>query len=604
MSSAEIRRKFLEYFASKGHKVVPSSSLLPDDPSVLLTTAGMQQFKPYYTGAADAMRDFGTLNTTSAQKSFRTSDIDEVGDDTHLTFFEMLGNFSFGGYFKKEAIAYAHEFITKEMQLPISYVTIFSAHGGPASGGKGSVQLTTDEESQIIWKSLGVTDIREEGIDDVFWGPTGASGPCGPTTEIYCKNAAGQDVEIWNIVFNEFFFPGSREELLGGRTAKSLEKLKTPGVDTGMGLERLAMIKQQTKNIFETDLFAPFLELLSTPTEASGPPELDTRVKRVIVDHIRGSAFLLADGVRPSNKEAGYILRRLMRRVFTYAELHKIPVHVIDALVHDIVHEYGEFYKELMRNADAIRQEVTLERERFQKTLAAGLKEIYKFSEIDAPVAFGLYQSFGISFEIIKDVAPEKSHALTREAFEEELRRHQEKSRQGAEKKFGGHGLLLDTGELKARDAVELERVTRLHSATHLLQAALRKVLGDDVHQMGSDITVERTRFDFAYPRKLTSEEIKQVESIVQQAIDEDLTIEMKEMLYEEALGLGALHFFKEKYPKRVKVYSFLRKDGTTFSREFCGGPHVTHTQSIGKFSILKEEATSAGVRRVRATIQ
>ena len=586
MSGAEIRRVFLEYFASKGHKVVPSSSLLPDDPSVLLTTAGMQQFKPYYTGAADALRDFGVLSATSIQKSFRTSDIDEVGDETHLTFFEMLGNFSFGDYFKKEAITFAHEFITKELKLPISYVTIF----------KGSHGVAKDEESRAIWQALGVEDIREEGMDDVFWGPTGASGPCGSTTEIYCKNAAGQDVEIWNIVFNEFFFPGSREELLNQIPGKSLEKLKTPGVDTGMGLERLVMIAQNTKTIFDTDLFAPFLELV--------PKELDIRIKRIIIDHIRGSVFLFADGVQPSNKEAGYILRRLMRRVFTYAELHKIPVHVIDALVHDIVHEYGEFYKELMQNADAIRQEVTLERERFQKTLALGLKEIYKFSEIDAPVAFGLYQSFGISFEIIKDVVPEKSRVLTREAFEKELRRHQEKSRQGAEKKFGGHGLILDTGELKARDENELQKVTRLHSATHLLQAALRTVLGLEVHQMGSDITVERTRFDFTYPRKLTLEEIKKIESTVQQAIDEDLTVECKEMAYEEAISLGALHFFKGKYPARVKVYSFLRHDGAAFSREFCGGPHVTHTQTIGKFCIIKEESTASGVRRIRATIQ
>ncbi|MEK7150957.1 MAG: alanine--tRNA ligase-related protein [Patescibacteria group bacterium] len=585
MSGAEIRRAFLDYFERHGHKVVPSSSLLPDDPSVLLTTAGMQQFKPYYTGAADAMRDFKSKSTSSAQKCFRTSDIDEVGDTTHLTFFEMLGNFSFGGYFKTEAITFAHEFITKEMKLPISYVTIF----------KGSHGVSKDEESRKIWQSLGVLDVREEGIDDVFWGPTGSSGPCGPTTEIYCKNSDGKDVEIWNIVFNEFFFPGSREELLSQAEGKSLEKLKTPGVDTGMGLERLVMIAQNTKTIFDTDLFAPFLELL--------PPEIDVRTKRVIVDHIRGSAFLLADGVRPSNKEAGYILRRLMRRVFTYAEIHKIPVHVIDALVHDITHEYGEFYKELMRSADIVRQEVALERERFQKTLALGLKEIYKFSEINATNAFGLYQSFGISFEIIKDVAPEKSQSLTREDFEAELKRHQEKSREGAEKKFGGHGLILDTGELKARDQAELEKVTRLHSATHLLQAALRKVLGNEVHQMGSDITVERTRFDFNFPRKVTPEEIKKVEEIVNQAINEDLMVEIKEMAYEDAIKTDALFFFKEKYPSRVNVYSFLRKDGTAFSREFCGGPHVTHTQTIGKFSIIKEESTASGVRRIRATI-
>src|SRR3989344_6078997 len=260
MDSATIRKKFLKFFEERGHAVVSSSSLVPDDPSVLLTTAGMQQFKPYYTGEGDAMRDFGSLNTVSIQKSFRTSDIDEVGDETHLTFFEMLGNFSFGykpgeprspkeGYFKEEAIKLAHEFITKEMGFPISYVTIF----------EGSDSVPKDEESRRIWQSLGVKDIREEGIEDNFWGPTGNAGPCGPTTEIYCENSAGGEAEIWNIVFNEFFFPGSRAELLSGASGEKLEKLKTPGVETGMGLERLAMIAQNKKNIFETDLFAPLM---------------------------------------------------------------------------------------------------------------------------------------------------------------------------------------------------------------------------------------------------------------------------------------------------------------------------------------------------------
>ncbi|MEK7649472.1 MAG: alanine--tRNA ligase [Patescibacteria group bacterium] len=587
MKGSEIRQRFLDFFAERGHAVVPSSSLLPDDPSVLLTTAGMQQFKPYYTGAADAMRDFKSLNTASSQKCFRTSDIDEVGDDTHLTFFEMLGNFSFGGYLKEGAIKLAHEFITKELGLEISYVTIF----------EGSHGVPKDEESRVVWQSLGVKDIREEGIDDVFWGPTGTSGPCGPTTEIYCTNANGKDIEVWNLVFNQFFYAGSREELLAQVPGKSFEPLKTAGVDTGMGLERLVMIAQKKRNLFETDLFAPFLELL--------PPMLDERTRRVMVDHIRGSAFLIADGVRPSNKESGYILRRLMRRVFAYEELYKIPIHVVDALVHDIVHEYGETYKDLGAKADMVRSEVTAERERFLRTLKSGIKEIEKLSVIDATVAFNLYQSFGISYEIIKDVAKEKAVGLAREAFEAELARHQEKSRQGAEKKFGGHGLILDTGELKAKDEEELKKVTRLHSATHLLQAALRKVLGDEVHQMGSDITVERTRFDFAFGRKVTPDELKKVEDLVNGAIEKDYTVTKKLMPFDDAVKTGALYFFKEKYPAEVNVYTFGTPDESeVFSREFCGGPHVTHTREIGKLRILKEEASSAGVRRIRATIE
>src|SRR3989344_5065186 len=570
MTGAEIRRKFLDFFSARGHKIVPSSSLLPDDPSVLLTTAGMQQFKHYYTSTADAMRDFGSLNTASAQKCFRTSDIDEVGDDTHLTFFEMLGNFSFGGYLKKEAIEYAHEFLTKELGLDISYVTIFSAQGGPASGEGGSILIPSDEESRAAWQALGVKDIREEGIDDVFWGPTGTSGPCGPTTEIYCKNANGQDVEVWNLVFNQFFYPGSREELLSGLATKSLEKLKNSGVDTGMGFERLAMIGQKKKNIYETDLFAPFLELL--------PENIPERERRITVDHIRGSVFLLADGVRPSNKEAGYVLRRLMRRVFVYEHVYTIPAHVVDTITHDIMHEYGEFYKELLEQSDAI--------------------------HITAKSAFKLYETFGLPYEIIKEFGGSTSKSLTRIDFDAEFEKHQEISRAGQEKKFGGHGLVLDTGELKAKDADELARVTRLHSATHLLQAALRKVLGPDVRQMGSDITVERTRFDFSFGRKVTQDELKAIENEVNHAIESDLGVIQEMMPFAEATARGALHFFREKYPEMVKVYSFVAKDGAVYSRELCGGPHVTHTLEIGKFRIMKEEASSSGVRRIRATIE
>ena len=609
MTGAEIRRKFLDFFSARGHKIVPSSSLLPDDPSVLLTTAGMQQFKHYYTSTADAMRDFGSLNTASAQKCFRKSDIDEVGDDTHLTFFEMLGNFSFGGYLKKEAIEYAHEFLTKELGLDISYVTIFSAQGGPASGEGGSILIPSDEESRAAWQALGVKDIREEGIDDVFWGPTGTSGPCGPTTEIYCKNANGQDVEVWNLVFNQFFYPGSREELLSGLATKSLEKLKNSGVDTGMGFERLAMIVQKKKNIYETDLFAPFLELL--------PENIPERERRITVDHIRGSVFLLADGVRPSNKEAGYVLRRLMRRVFVYEHVYTIPAHVVDTITHDIMHEYGEFYKEFLEQSDAIRTEISAERERFARTLKNGLKELKSLKinisdkvnvsdaiHITAKSAFKLYETFGLPYEIIKEFGGSTSKSLTRIDFDAEFEKHQEISRAGQEKKFGGHGLVLDTGELKAKDADELARVTRLHSATHLLQAALRKVLGPDVRQMGSDITIERTRFDFSFGHKVTQDELKTIENEVNHVIESDLGVTQETMPFAEATARGALHFFREKYPEMVKVYSFVAKDGAVYSRELCGGPHVTHTLEIGKFRIMKEEASSSGVRRIRATIE
>ena len=584
MHSKEIRKKFEDFFRERGHTIVPSSSLIPDDPSVLLTTAGMQQFKPYYTGEADPIRDYNSKNTASVQKSFRTSDIDEVGDESHLTFFEMLGNFSFGGYWKKEAITYAHDFITKVMKLPISYVTVF----------EGSHGVAKDEESKEIWRALGVTDIREEGINDVFWGPTGTSGPCGPTTEIYCRNTEGKDIEIWNIVFNEFFFPGSREELLSGHSRKELQPLKIKGIDTGMGFERLAMISQAVPTIFDTDLLAPIASL--------APEKLPLRKKRIIADHVRGMTFLLSDGLRPSNKEAGYVLRRLMRRVMAYEKIDNIPSHVIDSMVHEVIHEYGSIYPEFSINATAIQKEIRDERERFGKTLDRGIKELEKMLSIDAADAFRLYETFGLPYEIMKELAGEKGEALTHEKFDKQFKKHQERSRAGLEKKFGGHGLILDTGELKAGNEQELTTVTRLHTATHLLNAALHKVLGDTVEQRGSDINPERTRFDFLFPRKLTPEEIAKVEELVNYAITQDFPMTIQEMDLDEAKKSGALFFYKGHYPERVKVYT-VGNDRETFSKELCGGPHVTHTGEIGNFKIIKEEASSSGVRRIRATI-
>ncbi len=612
MDSKEIRQRFLKFFEVREHKIVPSSSLIPDDPSVLLTTAGMQQFKPYYTGEADPMttihptldRPLNSRNAVSIQKSFRTSDIDEVGDERHLTFFEMMGNFSFGGYFKEEAIQYAFDFLTKEIGLEISYVTIFQ--------GKENIGVPKDEESRAIWQSLKVKDIREEGMEDVFWGPTGSSGPCGPTTEVYCKNGDGQDIEIWNIVFNEFFFPGSREELLSGTSGKKLERLKTPGVDTGMGLERLAMVSQKTKTIFETDLFGPISELL--------PENLDIKRKRIVADHLRGSIFLLADGVRPSNKERGSILRRLMRRVLATEYIYRtIIIRGWEEIINLLTDYYGEVYPELLKEKTLIQDEFKKEKDRFLKVFLEGIGKLYKKRPIaeqtdERPLtecirisgkeAFDLHQSDGFTIDLLQDVAEEMGFILDRVEFDQEFKKHQEISRVGSEAKFGGHGLYMKTGEVTIRDESEVERVTRLHTATHLLHAALRAVLGPEVRQDGSDITVERTRFDFKFGRKLTPEEIKKVEEWVNDAIRRDLKVEWEETSYEDAMQKGALGFFREKYPPRVKVYSiFDAGTGEVLSREFCGGPHVTHTSEIGGFKITKEESSSAGVRRIRGVL-
>ncbi len=560
MTHQEIREKFLDFFAARDHATVPSSSLLPTDPSVLFTTAGMQQFKSYYTGTADAMHDFNSLNTASIQKCVRTSDIDEVGDATHLTFFEMLGNFSFGGYFKEKAIQYAYEFVTKEMGLTIDYVSVF--------GGEGDVPA--DTESEDIWKKLDASlTVKKFGRADNFWGPTGDEGPCGPTTEIYVNG-----VEIWNVVFNQYYQEKDTR----------LRLLETPGIDTGMGLERLATVVQKVPSVFETDLLAPVI--------AAIPDALGERTRRIIADHCRTSAFLITDGVRPSNKEQGYVLRRLLRRMLVH-----LGTADVRAPFSAVIANYLSIYPEL--DETVILGVVQEEQAKFSKTVKQGLRELEKVASLDAASAFRLYESYGVPYELIKDIAGEKAVGLTREDFDAKFREHQEKSRAGTEKKFGGHGLLLDTGELKAADEKELAIVTRLHTATHLLQAALRSVLGNEISQAGSDITAERLRFDFTFSRKMTEDEIKRIEDIINDVVSRDLEVTKVTLPQEEALKTGALHFFKIKYPPQVDVYSI-----GDFSKEFCGGPHVTHTGVIGHVTIAKEEGVSAGVRRIRATVQ
>ncbi len=586
MKADEIRKRFLDFFVTNGHAAVASSSLVPSDPSVLLTTAGMQQFKPYYTGEVDAVRDFGAKSTASCQKSFRTSDIDEVGDERHLTFFEMLGNFSFGGYEKREAITLAFDFITKEMALPISYVTVFEGSHSTSSGQA----VPRDEESAGIWKELGVTDVRYEGMEDVFWGPTGSSGPCGPTTEIYCKSGSGEDTEIWNVVFNQFFYNGSREDLLAGAVGKELKPLAQFGVDTGMGLERLVMVSQGTKTVFETDLFLPLITKLPTGTAE--------RTARIFADHARAIAFLVSDGVRPMNKGAGYVLRRLMRRIIAQG----MDGALFAGLTREIFKKYAVVYPEL--NEVVITGVFNDEYVKFQKTMAQGAKELGRMDAVTPQAAFKLFESYGLPYEAIKEMAPDKTASLTRADFDKEFEKHQAISRAGAEKKFGGHGLILDTGELKAGSEEELKKVTRLHTATHLLQQALRDVLGSEVEQRGSDITVERTRFDFSFARKVTAEELKKVEDIVNARVKEDLPMTFVEMPLVEAKKTGALYYFKEKYPDTVKVYYVGTTLASAYSKEFCGGPHVTHTSALGVFKIIKEEAVSQGIRRIRATVE
>lgn len=545
MESQEIRKRFLTFFEKKGHKVVPSSSLVTDDPSVLFTTAGMQQFKPYYIGKKDPREDFGTLSTASAQKSVRTSDIEEVGDESHLTFFEMLGNFSFGGYFKEEAIKYAHEFVTKEMKLKIDYVSVF--------GGEGEVPA--DLESEQIWKSIDKNiEVKKFGRADNFWGPTGEEGPCGPTTEVYVDG-----VEIWNIVFNEFY----------QHPDKHLEPLPVKGIDTGMGLERLTMVVQKKDNLFETDFFVPLL----SNSDRSG---------RIIADHVRSAVFMISDGVEPSNTERGYVLRRLLRRAHIHAR--KTNTDLLE--IADKVMNHPT-YKHIYKFDPETSKKISTEIKKFEKTLDEGLKKFEKGLD-----PFILFTTYGFPYELTKELAEEKGIEIDESEFQGKFEKHREVSKAGMEQKFKG-GL-----------AGHSEQEIKYHTATHLLHQALRDVLGTSVQQKGSNITTERLRFDFAFNRKLTDEEKKKVEKIVNEKIKECLPVNKIVLPKEEAEQTGALHFFGDKYGDEVSIYYIGHDFEHAYSKEYCGGPHTSNTLELGKFKIDKEEAVSAGVRRIKATLQ
>jgi len=545
MKSEEIREKFLKFFEERGHVVVPSSSLVPEgDSSVLFTSAGMQQFKPYYIGTKNPINDFNSKNVVSIQKCVRTSDIEEVGDERHLTFFEMLGNFSFGEYWKKEAITYAYDFVTKEMGLKIDYVTIF----------KGEDNIPEDTESAEIWKSIDSNIlIKKCGREDNFWGPTGKEGPCGPTTEIYVNG-----IEIWNVVFNEFYQDQD----------KNFKPLETKGVDTGMGLERLAMVSQNVETVFDTDLFKALFDIL--------PKDFDDKKKRVLGDHSRAIANMINDGVRPNNKDAGYILRRLLRRLLAQFELETIKLAIDLATTRFNI------------NNSLVWEVIKKESQQFITALNMGVKELNKIIDITPESAFQLYNTYGLPLDVIKDKFPN----LDVEAFNKKFSEHQELSRSGSDQKFkgglGGHS----------------EMEVRYHTATHLLHQALHDILGDGVEQKGSNITPERLRFDFSFSRKMTDEEKMEVERIVNEKIQKDLKVNKVTLSKEEALNSGARHLFDQKYPDEVNIYFIGDSLEDAYSKEFCGGPHVESLGSLGHFKIIKEEAISTGTRRIKAILE
>jgi alanyl-tRNA synthetase len=600
MKATEIRQTFLDFFADRGHAVIPSAPLVPEhDPTVLFTTAGMHPLVPNFLGEPHP----AGKRLVNVQKCIRTVDIDEVGDDSHATFLEMLGNWSLGDYFKEESIAWSWEFLTKQLKLDPARIAI--------SVFAGDKDAPRDEEAAKLWEKVGVTKERVfyYGKDDNWWGPAGQTGPCGPDTEMFywigegkpeLKPGPAKDeqrwLEIWNNVFMEY------EKTAEGNYLPLAQK----NVDTGMGLERIAAVLQNKDSIYETDLFRPVTEVVQQRANKRFKETIQTdpaqvRATRIIADHLKAAVFIIADGVRPSNTERGYVLRRLIRRAIRQARLLEIQYPFTATVADSVITNYEAAYPELKREAATIRQSLLDEEAKFQQTLTKGLKQfdstIRELSGIfsDGRKLFELFETYGFPFELsleeLKNRDVDFDQKTLAKEFESARKAHQEQSRAGAEQKFAGG--LADHSEI----------VVRQHTATHLLLAALREVLGEQIKQRGSNITAERLRFDFSHPEKLSEEQINQVEALVNEWIKEDLPVTRQEMPREEAERLGAQMEFGHKYPDIVSVY-FIGDPASARSMEFCGGPHVEHTGQIGQFKIAKQESVGAGVRRIKATIK
>lgn len=580
MQSSEIREQFVNFFQKRGHKLLSPSPLIPqNDSTVLFTSAGMQQFKNHYLDPSQAKYK----KVVTIQPCIRTSDIEEVGDDCHLTMLEMLGNFSFNDYFKYEAIRWAWEFVTEVLKINPKrvYVTVF----------RGDKTTPLDSESISIWRKIGVSDkkIKMGDREDNFWGPTGEEGPCGPTTEIYIDN-----FEVWNIVFNQYF---------KDKSGKYFELAK-PGVDTGVGFERLAAVMQDKKNIYETDLLEPIMKSIRRLERAKRSNDSSKRSdgtcersERIIADHGRTIAFLISEGILPSNKDQGYVLRRLIRRMIVQGELLGIS-EVTTKILPLAIDSLKDSYHQLVEKEEKILEIALAEEEKFAKTLSQGLKYLEKIlakkpKKISGQDAFMLYDSYGFPWELIEELATKNKVKVDKKGFEKELEKQKERSRQATKGFF--------KGGLAGKSKEEI----KLHTATHLLHAGLRQVLGSHVRQMGSNINPERLRFDFSHPDKLTEEQIKKVEDMVNEQIRKSLPVKMEEMTVTLARDSGALGFFHHKYGDKVKVYSIgPKKRGEPFSVEICGGPHVKNTRELGSFKIIKEESSSAGIRRIKAVLK
>ena len=589
MTANELRRKYIEFFKSNGHAEIKSASLIPDnDPTCLFTTAGMHPLVPYLQGAKHPA---GT-RLTDCQKCIRTGDIDEVGDAVHLTFFEMLGNWSLGDYFKEEAINFSFNFLTRELGIPISRlaVTVFA----------GDEDCPFDEEAWNIWNNLGIPAerIAKLGKKDNWWGPAGTTGPCGPDTEMFywTGDAPAPEVfdpsnklwvEIWNDVFMQY----------NKNADGKFEPLAQRNVDTGMGLERITAVLQGKPSCYETEVFASLFAELDAIRGVPGIPAKDrTSSERIIVDHLRAATFIIGDGITPGRVDQPYVLRRLIRRAIREGRKIGITTEFASRIAKRVIEQWGEFYPELTANAEVITSELEREEKQFAAALEHGTKEFQKLIDrvpahitkkvISGKNAFNLYETYGFPLELTIEMAKEQGFEVDVDGFQSAYAKHQELSRAGAEQKFKG-GL-----------ADHSEETAKLHSATHLLHAALRKVLGTHVEQRGSNITAERLRFDFSHPDKMTPEQIQEVAALVNDAIARKLPVICEEMSVDEARAAGAMGLFGNKYGEVVKVYTM-----GDVSKEICGGPHANNTGDLVAFKILKEESSSRGVRRIKAVI-
>lgn len=574
MTHQELREKYLSFFEAQRHKRIPSASLLPEnDATVLFTTAGMHPLVPFLLGEKHPAGN----RLTSCQKCVRTGDIEEVSDAFHLTFFEMLGNWSLGDYFKKEAIEWSWEFLTDKTWLGLDKEKLaFSIF-------EGNSDAPFDEESYNLWRGLGISEKRIVKLPkkNNWWGPAGTTGPCGPDTEMFYWTGDEKApeifdtddvrwVEIWNDVFMQY------NKTIDG----NFEPLKQKNVDTGMGLERVLAVLNDKKDVYETELFVPIIKEIE---KLSGKNYKDYQKEfRIIADHIKAAIFMLAEKLEPSNVGRGYVLRRLIRRAVRYGKLLEIKEAFTHKLIDSVLNVYQDIYPELKHNQDFIEEQLVREEEKFSKTLEKGLKEFEKGVD-----PFILFTTYGFPIEIIEELAKEKGMVIDKDKFQKEFEKHQELSRTASAGMFKG-GL-----------ADNSEQVVKYHTTTHLLHAALRQVLGQEVGQKGSNLNSERLRFDFSYNQKMTPEQIKQVEDIVNEKIQEKLSVKMEEMNLNEAKNSGAIGLFAEKYGDKVKVYSI-----GDFSKEICGGPHVENIGILGHFKIIKEEAVSAGIRRIKAILE